>query len=193
MSAQESAQSFGLSTRAANASYRCFLALEQMKDDEEYGESAEPRMYSYFEEVLKRPNLKTWLAWSDENERFTHEDHRREFYSWIIPGAEEGEAAKLPEAKSVRELSQIIGDESALAILRSPEGSLSRALARYEVDHPEEWIPKVNAALAALRTLTPDMLRNMEAVGTTTLNELKRRIEDTLKDREILVSSRSND
>jgi hypothetical protein len=41
------AQSLGLSTRAANAAYRCYLALEQMKSDEEFGERAEPRMYSF--------------------------------------------------------------------------------------------------------------------------------------------------
>ncbi|MGH8611939.1 MAG: hypothetical protein ACREYF_07820 [Gammaproteobacteria bacterium] len=54
MSPQEVAQSFGLSTRAANTAYRCFMALEQMKSDEEYGEYAEPKMYSYFEELFKR-------------------------------------------------------------------------------------------------------------------------------------------
>jgi hypothetical protein len=63
MSPQEAAQSFGLSTRAANAAYRCYLALEQMKADEEFGENAEPKMYSYFEEIFKRPNVRAWLAW----------------------------------------------------------------------------------------------------------------------------------
>jgi hypothetical protein len=33
MSPQEAAQSLGLSTRAANAAYRCYLALEQMRPD----------------------------------------------------------------------------------------------------------------------------------------------------------------
>ena len=39
LSSQDAAQSLGLSTRAANSAYRCFLALEQMKSDEEYGDS----------------------------------------------------------------------------------------------------------------------------------------------------------
>jgi hypothetical protein len=186
LSPQETAQSFGLSTRSANSAYRCFLALEQMKGDEEFGEYAEPKMYSFFEEVLKRPTMKSWLGWSDEHERFTPGDRLSEFYSWIVPGGEEGDPPKLPEAKSVRDLSQIIEDENALNILRGPEGNLSRALARYEVDHPEDWFPKITAAMAALKALTPDVLRTMDAATVSSLDELASRVRQVLKDKDLL-------
>ena len=185
-SSQEAAQSLGLSTREANKAYRCFLALEQMKSDEEFGEFAEPKMYSYFEEIFKRPNVRNWLDWSDEKERFCAEERLREFYSWMIPQGEDA-ARKLPEAKSVRELSEILGDESALNILRTPEGTLNRALARYEVDHPEDWYPKVLAAAAAVKSLTPDMLREMDEGTLNNLLELRQRIDQALKDRESLT------
>jgi len=61
MSSQEAAQSIGLSTRAANQLWRSYLALEQMRADEEYGEFAEPSLYSYFEEVFKRRNVRDYL------------------------------------------------------------------------------------------------------------------------------------
>ncbi len=112
-SPQEAAQSLGLSTRAANSAYRCYLALEQMKADEEFGEHAVPTMYSYFEEVFKRPNIRTWLGWDEQ--QFTSAERLREFYSWMVPqGDDENKATKLPEAKSVRDLSQILSDENAL-------------------------------------------------------------------------------
>ncbi len=187
MSPQEAAQSLGLSTRAANAAYKCFLALEQMKADEEYGEFAEPKMYSYFEEVFKRPNVRGWLAWSDEDERFKDQEKLTEFYSWMIPQGEDNGSPKLPEAKSVRDLSQIISDENALNILRTPEGSLSRAIARYEVDHPEDWYPKVVAATTAIKSLTPDMLRSMDVTTLAALQDLETRIAQALKDRESLM------
>lgn len=102
MTAQEAAQSLELSTRAANTSYRCFLALEKMKSNEEYGEFAEPRMYSYFEEVQKRPAIRNWLNWNDDAEKFTNDDRLLEFYSWITPqGDDEPAHPKLPEARSV--------------------------------------------------------------------------------------------
>jgi hypothetical protein len=188
MSPQDAAQSLGLSTRAANAAYRCFLALEQMKADEEFGERAEPRMYSYFEEIFKRPNVRNWLNWSDEQEQFTGIDRVRELYSWMVPEGESDNATpKLPEAKSVRELSQIIADENALNILRAPEGTLSRALSRYELDHPEDWYPKVISATTAVKSLTPDMLRAMDENTLNSLKDLKQKIEQALEDRERLI------
>lgn len=188
MTPQEAAQSLGLSTRAANNSYRCFIALENMKADDEFGEFTEPRMYSYFEEIFKRPDVKTWLAWSDEDECFSQSDRISEFYSWIVPNGEDGQdTPKLPEAKNVRDLASIVKDEDALSVLRSADGSLSRALARYQLDHPEDWYPKVMAATAALKTLTPDMLRDMDDVTLRSLLELKTRIEQAMKDRTQLM------
>jgi len=184
LSPQEAAQSLGLSTRAANTAYRCFLALEQMKADEEYGEHAEPKMYTFFDEVFKRPNLRTWLNWDDEKEQFTAFERLREFYGWMVPGGEDGATPpKLPESRSVRELSQILGDENALNILRTPEGTLSRALSRYELDHPEDWYPKVIAATSAVKSLTPDMLRAMDENTLKSLGDLMQRIEQALEDR----------
>jgi hypothetical protein len=191
MSPQEAAQSLGLATRAANSFYKCFLALEQMKADEEFGEFAEPNMFSYFVEVQRRPNVRNWLAWSDENEKFLNEDKLKEFYSWIVPTGDEGaNPPKLPEAKSVRDLAEIISNEDALAALRAPEGSLSRALARVEVSHPEDWQPKIVAAASAVKNLTPDILRKMDESGVQHLDGLRTAIEQALLDRSALVANR---
>ncbi|SRR6266404_811362 len=189
MSPQDAAQSLGLSTRAANSAYRCFLALEQMKSDEEFGEHAEPRMYSYFEEVFKRPNLRVWLSWDEVKEKFVADDHLREFYGWMVPQGEDDPSPKLPEAKSVRDLSAILADENALNILRGPEGTLSRALAKYEVDHPEDWYPKVVAAISAVKSLTPDMLRDIDDVTLKSLGELRQRIDLAVEDRNKLMTA----
>lgn len=193
LSAQEAAQSLGLSTRAANTSYRCFLALEAMKIDEEFGEFADPKMYSYFEEIQKRPTVRDWLAWSDEAERFTNEDRLREFYSWITPSSDDPGPPKLSEARSVRELAQVISDEAALSILRSPEGTLSRALAKYEADHPEDWFPKIISAISALKSLTPDDLRKLDLPMIQALQDLRERAQQALNDRETLKSAKAQD
>lgn len=192
LSPQEAAQSLGLSTRAANNAYRCFLALEQMKEDEEFGESAQPKMYSYFEEVFKQAVVRNWLDWNDEIERFSRTDNVKEFYSWIVPHGDDGESAKLSEAKSVRALSQIIGDDAALTILRSTDGTLPRALARYEMDHPEDWYPKVVAANTAIKSLTPDMLRSMDETTLQALRDLRQRIQQALEDRDKLSDRKSS-
>ncbi len=186
MSSQETAQSLGLSTRAANQAYRCFMALEHMRKDEEYADFATPKMYSYFEEVLKKPTIKQWLGWNDSTEKFEKTDELSEFYSWIAP-SEHNESLKLPEAVSVRDLGKIIQDDNAMRTFRSPSGTLVQALVKYEVEHPEEWTPKIFTATSALRSLTPDKLRNMDNSAQAAIEELARTIEQVLKDRAALL------
>ena len=188
LSSQDAAQSLGLSVRAANSSYRCFLALEQMKKDEEFSERADARMYSYFEEVFKRPTVRTWLGWDDDAEGFTNEERRTEFYSWMVPSEDDESGPRLPEAKSVRELSEILTDDNAMSILRAHNGTLARALARFEMDHPEDWYPKVTAATSAIKSLTPEMLRNLDENTLNGLQDLSAKISQALKDRSSLLN-----
>jgi hypothetical protein len=191
---QEVAQSLGLSTREANQLWRAFLALEQMGRDEEYQELAEPRLYSYFEEVFKRPNVRDWLGWSDAQEKFTKDKEIREFYGWMRGEMkEDGELGdpKLPEAKSVRDLSRIIEDPKALGVFRTGEGTLTHALARLEADTPIEFMPAVAACDSALAKLPPDTLRGMRQTEIETLETLRKRIDQLLEDRKKLLGGTS--
>lgn len=189
-SVQDSAQSLGLSTRAANQLWRSFLALEQMKGDEEFGEFAQPRLYSFFEEIFKKPTIKSWLDWDDVEKRFRNESHLRELYSWMVGGYDDnGEEVqpKLPEAKSIRDLAAIINDERAMSILRSEGGSLSDARSRYQSDHPEEWLSTIAKADFALQNMTVDQLKEMTPQQIAALSDLKSRIDSLLSDRGKLV------
>lgn len=189
-SPQESAQSLGLSTRAANQLWRSYLALEQMKNDEEFGEYAEPKMYSYFEEIFKKPDVRIWLEWDDNQRQFRNSIHLREMYSWIVGEPDDNgnlQDPKLPEAKSVRELSPILSDETALSVFRSPHGNLLRARARYDADHPEDWHPTIVKAESILSNLSTDTLKNMTADELASLDKLKLRIETVVSDRAKLI------
>lgn len=187
LSPQDSAQSLGLSTRAANQSYRCFLALENMASDEEYEERVTPDMYSYFEELFKRPVVRDWLEWDDAAEKFKNTTNLSDFYSWIVKPEDGEDSQKLPEAKSVRELALFINDDAAMSVFRSDSGNLTRALAKFEVDHPEDWFPRITEARAALRALTPDILRSLDNESIKAINELQSQITATLTDREKLM------
>jgi hypothetical protein len=189
LSSQEAAQSIGLSTRGANQLWRSYLALEQMREDEEYGEFAEPGLYSYFEEVFKRGNVRDWLAWSDDHRKFTNTERLNEFYGWMVgepnDAGEVGEK-KLPEAKSVRILGEIIEDQGAMMVLRSSGGSLTRAKARFEAEHPQEWVPTVSSAENILASLSPDTLRKLEGEELAVLEKLRVRVDQVLEDRKRL-------
>jgi hypothetical protein len=192
LSSQDAAQSIGLSTRQANQLWRSYLALEQMQQDEEYGEFAEPRLYSYFEEVFKRGNVRDWLGWNDDQRKFTKEDRLTEFFGWMVGEPnEDGEVGdkKLPEAKSVRILGEIIDDPGAMAVLRSAGGSLTKAKARFEAEHPQEWVPTVASAENILASLSPDILRKLSDNELDVLYKLQIRINQVLEDRERLRKS----
>ena len=190
-SPQEVAQSLGLSTREANQLWRAFLALEQMKKDEEFGEFADATLYSYFVEVLKRANVRNWWVWDDEQQRFTNTQRLQQFYSWIRgTKGEDGEdsaQAKLPEAKSVRELSVILEDQSAMSIFTSPDGTLTRALARVESDTHHDLAPAILSCDSTLGALSPDSLRSMTPDDVALLTRLSERIERLLRDRKKLI------
>lgn len=188
-SPQEVAQSLGLSTREANLLWRAFLALEQMSKDEEYQEYAEPKQYSYFEEVFKRPNVREWLGWSDDEQCFTNCKELREFYGWMKgEPSDDGELsdAKLPESKSIRDLSKILDDPKALAVFRSADGSITHALARLEADAPIDFIPTVAACDSALANLPADTLRRMTEYDIEALERLRSRICQLFIDRKLL-------
>lgn len=189
-STQDTAQSLGLSVREANRLWRAYLALEQMKSDEEYGDYVDAGLYSYFEEIFKRPKLREWLKWDDEAQKFTNAVNLREIYGWIVGEPnDDGELGqkKLPEAKSIRVLDQIIDDAVSMAVLKSENGTLTKALARYETEHPDEWLPLIRNAENVLATMSADTLKKLTAQELESLEKLRKRIETIIADRKKLT------
>ncbi|MHB8087130.1 MAG: hypothetical protein ACYDH2_02665 [Anaerolineaceae bacterium] len=192
-SPRDVAQSLGLSTQAANLLWRSYLGLEQMSQDNEFGEFADPRMYSYFEEINRHPNVKNWLGWNDEQEKFTNEGHIKELYSWIVGEMIDGDDRenrsdpKLPEAKSIRDLSKFVDDPNGLSIFRRPGGTLTHALSKYESEHREAWQGALLNAKSTLSTLNPDDLRSMKPEDIDLLDDLINRIRQLLSDRSKLM------
>ncbi len=183
---KEAAQSVGLGAVEANRLWRCFWALHQMHDDEEYGEYAEPKKFSYFEEIFKNPKLRDWLDWNDTHKRFLNDSNLNEFYGWMIKAdEEEGETAihKLPEAKSVRQLAKIIDNPDAMRIFRSANGDLSAALSKVEAQQKQVFQPTLIEAEATLANLSPDNLRTLSEEDLEIINALSKRIAQVLEDR----------
>ena len=165
-----------------------------MRQDEEFGEFVEPNKYSYFEEIHKRPNMRNWLGWSDDEHIFTNEDRVKELYGWIVGELAEGEDRenrgdpKLPEAKSIRDLTRFIDNPAALAVFRMPDGDLARALSIIESELREKWQGPIINTKSTLELLTTDTLRNMTSADVELLNELAEKIKQVLLDREKIIS-----
>ena len=97
---------------------------------------------------------------------------------------------KLPEAKSVRQFAIILEDQAAMATFRAADGSLTKALARFDAEHPDEWLPHITSAESVLSTLSADSLRAMKEDEIETLTKLRKRIDRVLNDRKKLKGSK---
>jgi hypothetical protein len=104
----------GLPKRRINILRRCFRALEQMRQDDDYGDKAKPSLFSAFDEAFKLPTVRDeWLGWEDDNGRFLNEQQRKLLYSWLV-GAEDEDgnkhAPKINDPKEIRKLPQLMTD-----------------------------------------------------------------------------------
>jgi len=192
----EAAQSLGLSTRKANSLWRSYLALQQMKEDDDFGDFVKANHYSYFEELFKKRRLwEEWLEWSDDEKKFTNNAGIHEFYSWMIGESDESDedgettTARLPEAKSVRQLDKIFADERAMAAFRGSGGDLESASAQLAVEKAQDWRPAVNTAESTLSTLSADTIRGLTADDLAALDRLAKRLARVVKDQKSLAAS----
>ncbi|MBP8246496.1 MAG: hypothetical protein KAX56_06485 [Phenylobacterium sp.] len=126
------AQRVGISSREVARRYRAYKALQQMEEDDEFGEHAEPRLYSFFHEAVSQPKVREWLKWSDETYKAEDANARRVFYELLSPRFvdDERQDPKLQNAnRQVRQLKEIVDKPIPLKILSDPEKSLEEAVA----------------------------------------------------------------
>ena len=152
------AQRIGISAREVARRYRASKALEQMEEDEEFGEYAAPRLYSFFHEAVSQPKVREWLNFSDQTYCAENADTRRVFYELLSPREVDGETQppKLQNAnRQVRQLKDIVGKPVPLKILADPDKAFDDAVraAEAETPHDETGVLEhaLGVALQALR------------------------------------------
>jgi hypothetical protein len=159
----EVAEALNLSVQRVKRSMRVLAALEQMSEDEEYGEFAAPDLYAYFDELVKRPSVRNWIGWDNETYKFTDEERAREFFSWIAPDEELDDEPRISTSGDVRQLDSVLGSDAALGVLNTPGNTLSEALV---LAAPEplvpEWRKPVERAIDALNAIPTAELEQLE-------------------------------
>ncbi|WP_417649844.1 hypothetical protein, partial [Enterobacter hormaechei] len=113
----------------------------------EYGEQFEPSMFGIFEEIIKKPVIKSWLDWSDNGYYARNLVNLDRLFSWIsktdeylekneleddIEEESNGEYVELEpiitKSLEIRDLALFINNEKALKVMED-ERSLARGLA----------------------------------------------------------------
>jgi hypothetical protein len=65
--------------------YSSYGAIQQMKEDDEYGGHFQPDYFTYFDELLKPKytDIRRWLDWDGEQRKFRNEENLKVFYKWL--------------------------------------------------------------------------------------------------------------
>lgn len=151
-------QRFGLSAQMVGRLYRAFKGLQQMRDDEEFGDKVKNDYYTLFEEAYRNSTVRAWLGWSDEEHSFTNEQNLKLFYAWITPNdeVEEGqEPRRIHDPRQIKELAHLI-DHNRTALLAQVdmhELTVSQAFERSRaapvVENWREMLEEVDRLLVA--------------------------------------------
>lgn len=170
----EVASALSISIQRVRRSLKVLACLNQMAESEDYAEYSGPELYSYFDEVIKRPAVRNWLGWADDAMIFQNEDRVVEFYSWITPDDELEGRRRISVAEGVRKLDRILEDPSALEVLNTPGQTLDDAVKLAEPDLGPMWTDPLQRAIRALQNVPIGDLESLEADNRALIENLVR-------------------
>ncbi|APS29997.1 ATP-binding protein [Pectobacterium brasiliense] len=146
----ELCESLGISKARLRSMIRIYNLISAYKKSD-YSEQFDPSRYGLFEEIIKKPAIREWLGWSDENYDAKNKINLERLFSWISRGDEfcsdedindemseddvfenkndyEEREPIITKSLEIRELALFINNESALEVMER-ERSLARGLA----------------------------------------------------------------
>ena len=175
--APDVAAKLGLSIREVNRRYRAYKALQQMKDDEEFGDLAAPTLYPLFHEAVALPEVRDWLKWNQDTNKFEESESIYQFYELITPCTPDDggpdRPAKLSTFSDIRQLRGIIGNPDAKRYLLDKDRSFVDALTianREELT--KKWRNELTEATASLEGISALEVRNFSTDDIALLDRL---------------------
>lgn len=158
-------EALGLGPTIVRRLYNTLKAFEQMRSDDEYGELGDRDLFSLFLEMLGRPSLRTWLNWSDEEQKFLDETRRKHIYRMITADSAGDEPSEriIRNPQDMRTFSRIVAHEhreTVLDRLINNDISIQQAWAILEPG-VTAWEELVATVTQALEKLPADELQSL--------------------------------
>jgi len=183
------AQRIGISSREVARRYRASKALEQMEQDDEFGDYAAPRLYSFFHEAVSQPKVRDWLKLSDVTFKAEDADARRAFYELLSPRTADDGTSMLPKLQNanrqVRQLKDIVDKQLPLKKLLDPEVSFDEAVKAAEVEALPDEVGvlehSIALALQALRTPSIEAWFELSEAASGSWSELLKLVDNIRK------------
>ncbi|HYA42404.1 MAG TPA: ParB N-terminal domain-containing protein [Syntrophobacteraceae bacterium] len=195
LEAAEVAERVGMSTHEVNRRYRAFKALQQMQEDDDYGEYVRPSMYGLFHEAVSLPIVREWLGWDDERSLFTDAENLQQFYNLLTPTEkDEGEKTepKITNYFQIRELRSILPKPEAKHLLVDPFRPLQDAINAAQQERLSRvWAGEVSSAIRALEIMGVKELKTLSEDDIQLLVKLAQVVNERLQDHRSLKSEAS--
>jgi hypothetical protein len=181
----------GLGPRITPRYYRAFKALEQMKEDEEFGRLAGPHLFTLFEEAIRKPGIREWLEWNRNEYRFENDGRLEAFYNLIAGDPEEDEEPRITNPRQMRQLGDLLAAEKRILVRRFIDGQIEEVGSAYARAFPPDKIPLIDtleSCLEAINELTTDETRNLDEDELDMFDKIVELIERRKLDHRALVN-----
>ena len=120
----EICNSLSITKHSLRRSLRVLALIESYKSSD-FGDQFQTNMYSIFEEIIKKVEIKSWLEWNNDTLQSDNKVNEEKLFSWIsrdeiIERKEDGDdqiIIKEPiitKSHEIRELAKFINDEKAI-------------------------------------------------------------------------------
>lgn len=137
-------QSLGITKAKLRSSQRAYHLINQYKKSD-FGDQFKSDMYYTFAEITKRPTIKSWINWDDDEYLAENDENINRLFSWLSivdindDYLEETDETDLLEERGVREpiitkyreiqdLAKFIDNESALEAMEEENGNVAKGL-----------------------------------------------------------------
>jgi hypothetical protein len=180
----------GLGPRITPRYYRTYKALTQMMNDEEFGRLSSTSMFSLFEEALKKPSIREWLGWSEEDYAFNNAERLRIFYELIAGDPETDTGSRIENPQQMRNFGDLLSAEHTLILNGFLNGMIPTVESAHTQAFPPDEIPLTSVlqqCFIALRDMGVEELRALDHDSLTFMNEIKSLIDRRLDDRQRLL------
>jgi len=171
----------GLEQRVVSRYYKTYKALTQMKDDSYFGQYAEARLFTYFEEMLENTTIQKWLDWDNNQLKFRNNTNLQTMYSLLSGTKEKNHTVQsLISHKEVRSFGRILSKPKIKENFLAGHLTLQQALTLVgQPIHP--WQRKALNFNQALGTLGEEDVKNMTSEDIALLKTAQRLIGNLLK------------
>jgi hypothetical protein len=127
-SAKEASAALGLKRHEVTRLLRSLGGFTELRGDAKYGRFAKADNFSFFDEMLGKPALRTYFKWDDKAGRFGDPVKREFFFLLIFGDAENDLKPKVKAALELRKVDKIVRHPVARASLEDPTQPLEKAI-----------------------------------------------------------------